>query len=285
MAQDDSLSLGVEGTSPYNETLALLGKRFSTRNFVQGGEGAITGDEKSAILKAALRAPTAGNMLAYSIIDITDQHILERLAVLCDNQPFIATAPLALIFVADYQKWTDLFDATDCERHIKEGKTKNPHAHTAPGQGALMLAINDALIAAQNAVIAAESLGIGSCYIGDIMEQGPALAELLNLPTYTFPAALVVFGRAKKQVAPTSHFIEGAVMSNGYERCSGQQLEERVRAITQWAPASRMSPEFPTYPEALFVRKHGSDFMAEMDASVQWWIDRWLSGLPTTEQR
>lgn len=284
MTQDDSLTLGVEGTSPYNETLALLGKRFSTRAFAQGSEGAVTGDEKSAILKAALRAPTAGNMLAYSIIDITDEHILERLSVLCDNQPFIATAPLALVFVADYQKWTDLFETTDCERHIKEGKTKNPNAHTAPGQGALMLAINDALIAAQNAVVAAESLGIGSCYIGDIMEQGPALADLLNLPPFTFPAAFVVFGRAKKLLSPTSHFIEGAVMSNTYERCSAELLEQRVREITEWAPASRLSPEYPTYPEALFVRKHGSDFMAEMDASVQWWIDRWLSGLPTTEQ-
>ena len=47
-------------------------------------------------------------------------------------------------------------------------KTANPRI---PGVGDLLLATTDATIAAQNAVVATESLGIGSCYIGDILEQ------------------------------------------------------------------------------------------------------------------
>ena len=57
-----------------------------------------------------------------------------------------------------------------------------------------MLGINDALIAAQNVVIAAESLGIGSCYIGDIMENYEIHKKLLNLPDYTFPACMLTLG-------------------------------------------------------------------------------------------
>ena len=55
-----------------------------------------------------------------------------------------------------------------------------------PGAGDLMLAVTDAAIAAQNAVVAAESFGIGSCYIGDIMENCEEQRRLLKLPEYVF---------------------------------------------------------------------------------------------------
>ena len=58
----------------------------------------------------------------------------------------------------------------------------------------LFLACCDALIAAQTAVIAAESLGIGTCYIGDIMENYEEHEELFGLPKYVFPIRLICFG-------------------------------------------------------------------------------------------
>ena len=60
---------------------------------------------KRDFLAATLRAPTAGNLMLYSIIDITDQATKDALAESCDNQPFIATAPMLWLFVADYQRW------------------------------------------------------------------------------------------------------------------------------------------------------------------------------------
>ena len=279
MYQDESLEIASEQYPLTNETLALLGKRFSTRNFAESTResSAIADQEKDTILKAALRAPTAGNLLAYSILDIVDEGRKEQLALLCDDQPFVARAPFALVFVADYQKWADMFRAADCARHIANGTVTTPDAQEAPGLGSLMLGINDAVIAAQNAVIAAESLGIGSCYIGDIMEKGPQIAELLELPQYTFPAAFVVFGRAKKALQPTSHFCKNAVMQNSYQRLEGAKLEQHIQEITEWAPSSRMNETLATYPEAVFVRKHTSVFMADMNESVRWWIDRWCA--------
>ena len=62
-----------------------------------------------------------------------------------------------------------------------------------------MLAVTDTAIAAQNAVTAAWSLGIGSCYIGDILEQVETHRTLLRLPEYVVPAALLVFGYPTQQ--------------------------------------------------------------------------------------
>ena len=65
---------------------------------------------------------------------------------------------------------------------------------TGPDEADLLLASSDALIAAQNTVISAEALGIGSCYIGDIMENYEIHKELFNLPPYVFPISMLCYG-------------------------------------------------------------------------------------------
>jgi nitroreductase len=91
-----------------------------------------------------------------------------------------------------------------------------------PGEGDLLLACCDALIAAQTAVIAAEALGIGSCYIGDVMERYECHRELLNLPRYTFPITLLCLGyptEAARELALTPRFPQACVhFKNQYRR-------------------------------------------------------------------
>ena len=84
-----------------NEILDALYARKSMRAYT--GEP-VSAEKKELILKAACEAPTAGNQQLYTILDITDQHIKDKLAVSCDNQPFIAEAEVVLIFCADCQK-------------------------------------------------------------------------------------------------------------------------------------------------------------------------------------
>ena len=95
-------------------------------------------------------------------------------------------APLVLVFCADCKKWYDAYLEAGCTPRT-------------PGVGDLMLAVTDAAIAAQNAVVAAESFGIGSCYIGDIMENCDTQRSLLYLPDYVFPAVMLVFGWPTQQ--------------------------------------------------------------------------------------
>ena len=161
-----------------NQTITQIKNRKSVRIFENKP---IEEDVKKEILNAAFEAPTAGGMMLYTILDITDKTLKEKLSITCDNQPFIANAPLVLIFLADYQRWYDSFCFEDC----------NPRK---PGEGDILLSCADAIIAAQNTVVAAESLGIGSCYIGDIIENYETVSELLELPDYVLPAAMVVYG-------------------------------------------------------------------------------------------
>lgn len=72
------------------------------------------------ILRAAIEAPTAGNMTLWSAIRVTDEAKKKRLSETCDNQPFIASAPLVLVFCADYKRWYDLFATLDLGEELRK---------------------------------------------------------------------------------------------------------------------------------------------------------------------
>lgn len=245
-----------------NEIIRDLHRRKSVRAFT---DQPVTAEEKQLILEAAMAAPTAGNQQMYTILDITDPDLKQRLSVTCDNQPFIAKAPLVLIFCADFQKWYDAFVEGGCSPR-------------KPGVGDLMLSVTDTVIAAQNAVTAAQSLGIGSCYIGDVMENCEIHRELLQLPEYVFPAAMVVFGRPTQQQIdrpkPERCKLSDIVCENAYRRKDGHALR---------AMFAGKHPNL-TYDEwaARFCnRKYNSDFSREMTRSVNEYLksfdhpDRW----------
>ena len=95
-----------------NTILSALTARKSVRVFT--GDP-ITADERGAILHAAFQAPTAGNQQLYTILDITDPALKATLADLCDHQPFIANAPLVLVFLADCRRWLNAYHAAGIE--------------------------------------------------------------------------------------------------------------------------------------------------------------------------
>lgn len=239
-----------------NEVIRQLYSRKSVRAYT---DQEITAEEKQAILRAAAEAPTAGNQQLYTILDITDQHIKERLVETCDHQPMIAQAKLVLIFCADCKKWYDAYVAVGCETR-------------KPGSGDLMLAVCDAMIAAQNAVTAAESLGIGSCYIGDIMENCEEQQELLCLPEYVFPVGMVIFGYPTEQQMrrpkPERVNMENIVHENGYKIMDARQLEE------MWTPRSG-EKGYVSWMQAFCNRKYNSDFSREMTRSVEKYLQQY----------
>ena len=232
-----------------NEVIRQLHSRKSVRVFE---DREIPAEVKAAILASACQAPTAGNQQLYTIVDITDQAIKEKLVDTCDHQPFIATAKLVLIFCADCRKWYKAFEAAGCEPRD-------------PGVGDLLLAVSDANIAAQNAVTAAESFGIGSCYIGDIMENCEAQRELLHLPEYVFPAAMLVFGyptqQQKDREKPRRAAMRHIVHENGYRDMDAEELKQLFSIR-----AEKISYE--AYMQRFCDRKYNSDFSREMSRSV-----------------
>lgn len=223
--------------------------------------------------RRSVRAPTAGNLMLYSILEVKDPAIKEKLAVSCDNQPFIARAPLILIFLADYQRWMDAFIASDvpatCER---KGETMR-----RPGEGDLLLACCDALIAAQTAVIAAESLGLGSCYVGDIMEQCAYHRALLDLPRYTFPVTLVCFGyptAAAKDRELSSRFPRRCIhFKDSYRRLDDEALHDMLESRRR----GRTMGDDTNVGQHTYARKFSADFTVEMTRSVREAIRVWTA--------
>jgi FMN reductase (NADPH)/FMN reductase [NAD(P)H] len=210
--------------------------------------------------------------MLYSILEIEDQALKDRLAVTCDDQPFIARAPWVLLFVADYQKWMDLFAACGCDElpGVPAGRT--------PGPGDLLLAVNDALIAAQNAVVAAESLGIGSCYIGDIMELGEEHAELLRLPRWTFPAALLCFGRPKTRPHRTERYERRVVQKDVYGRLTPGELTAMSADLDALHGVRESREGVRGCVQDVYARKFTAGFSVELNRSVGWWLERWTDG-------
>ena len=238
-----------------SRTTDELAARKSVRVFT---EREISADDKNLILSSATMAPSAGNQQLYTIIDVTDERIKRRLVKTCDDQPFIASAKMVLIFLADCKKWYDAFRFGGCEPR-------------KPGVGDLMLAVTDAAIAAQNAVTAAESLGIGSCYIGDIMENCEEQRKLLGLPEYVFPACMLVFGypteeqkvRIKPQRAALSHIVH----ENAYREMDAAELEDMLAYKSAALPYREWLARF-------CKRKYDSDFSREMSRSVAEYLEQ-----------
>ena len=238
-----------------NEVIQQLYRRKSIRVYT---EQEIGKTEKDAILRAAAEAPTAGNQQLYTILDITDQSLKEKLVETCDHQPMIAQAKMVLIFCADCKKWYDAYLAVGCQTR-------------KPGVGDLMLAVTDAMIAAQNAVTAAESLGIGSCYIGDIMENYEQQRQLLQLPEYVVPVGMLIFGypsqQQKNRPKPERVDQKFIVHENGYHPLSDQDLEE------MWTPRAG-EKGYEAWMQAFCNRKYNSDFSREMTRSVSKYLEQ-----------
>lgn len=113
--------------------------------------------------------------------------------------------------------------------------------------------------------MAAESLGIGSCYIGDIMENAETQQQLLGLPRYVFPAAMLVPGyptqHQKERAKPRRADMRHIVHENGYRDMDGAELEEMFGWKAQQKP-------YQEWMQAFCSRKYNSDFSHEMTRSV-----------------
>lgn len=241
-----------------NQTMEEIFNRKSVRAY---SDEPISEEERNLILQAALQAPTAGNMALYSIIDVQDQTLKDELAIRCDHQPFIAKAPMVLIFLADYQKWFDMFD---------EYVDEMPKLCEAD----LFLAIQDCVIAAQNTVVAAQSLGIGSCYIGDILENYEDNQKLLNLPKYAVPFVMVVFGKPTQQQKdrkkPERFEINDIVHIDTYH----QRSKEETKAIFA-KHFHQEQDQIAKQIQGFAKRKFLSDFRKEINRSSKAIVENW----------
>jgi len=133
------------------------------------------------VLEAAIRTSTTGNMQVYSIIVTKDVARKKELHKLHFGQDMVLQAPVLLTFNADFNRFNKW-----CEQRKAE-----------PGYDnflSFFTASIDALLAAQNATVAAESLGLGVCYLGTTTYQAGKLVDFFNLPQGVVPVTTLVIG-------------------------------------------------------------------------------------------
>lgn len=162
-------------TEIWNDVLTTLLSHRSVRAYL---DKPVPDEWLTQIIAAAQSAATSSNLQAWSVIAVRDEARKARMAELADNQAYIAKAPIFLVWCADLSR----------VKRIAQGKRQELAG--ADYLEAFLLAVVDASLAAQNAVVAAESLGLGICYIGALRDHPEKVAEELNLP----PGAFALFG-------------------------------------------------------------------------------------------
>lgn len=166
-----------------NNTIDLLKKHVSVRSFTQEK---IPQAQITELLLAAQAASSSSFLQSYTIIGIEEQAKKEKIAKLAGNQPFIADASHFFIFCGDLHRLNKMSQelGVDLKPNIE-------------GIDATLIGAVDAALVAQNMTIAAESLGLGVCYIGGVRDAINEIAELLELPEYVFPVFGLVMGYPK----------------------------------------------------------------------------------------
>lgn len=246
-----------------NETIEFLLNRKTVRNF---NDQPVTNEELSAIKACIKRSPSAGNMQDYSVIIVQDEVKREALSILCDNQPLIKKAPVSLIFLADYSRYARFYRLNNVD--MKD--------FPVPHYGSLNNAMIDATIAAQTASIACESLGIGNCYIGDIVAHVEEITSLLNIPPFTIPVAMLSIGHYDSVPSLVKPRIDDNFLFHVDEYLIPS--DEEINGIYE---ASRVpggyKDKVENFADFHYQYKTGASFSKDMNIGFQEYIQRFFN--------
>lgn len=174
------------GAVRHNPTLACLLSHRSVRSFLPDPlpEGTL-----EVLVAAAQSAPTSSNVQAFSVVAVTEPERKARLAALADNQKFILRAPLLLLWVADLARSHGV--------GARAGQTMEALDYLE----CFLLASVDAALGAQNAVVAAESMGLGTVYVGAMRNHPAEVAAEIGLPPRSFVVTGLAVGHPDPAVA------------------------------------------------------------------------------------
>ena len=156
------------------QILKFLNSHASVRRYA---DDPVTDVQITEIIQTAQRAPSSSNMQAYSIIVVRDPVKKEQLSQWCGNQPHVRECPVLLVFCPDLSR-------------LRKICLESGYRFRDEYFEYLLVAVVDAALAGQNALLATEAMGLGACMIGGIRNRPAEVAELLDLP----PRVFALFG-------------------------------------------------------------------------------------------
>ena len=176
-------------------TLQLMRRHGSVRKYK---DEPVPVEVVEAIVHAAQRGSTSSNLQVVSIVAVTEAAKRARLAEIC-GQEHVTQAPLVLVWCADL-------------RRLDRACELRGYTQVADYVENFLICTLDAGIAAQNGALAAESLGLGMCYIGSIRNNCQAVIDLLNLPRLVFPVVGMMVGWPAAQPAVRPRLPVSAIL-------------------------------------------------------------------------
>ncbi|MEK8132884.1 oxygen-insensitive NADPH nitroreductase [Paenibacillus filicis] len=202
-----------------NAVIELLQRHRSIRKFQPVP---LTPEQIQAIVGSAQMASTSSNVQAYSLIAISDEATKRELARLAGNQAYVADSGLFIVFCADLHR-------------IEEASKRHQDTFHTNTESFLVATI-DAALAAQNAAVAAESLGLGICYIGAIRNNPEEVSQLLKLPQLVYPVFGMCIGTPDQEPSYRPRLPQAGILHwNAYEETTMQQgIDEYDRTIHQY---------------------------------------------------
>jgi FMN reductase (NADPH) len=187
----------------------------------------LTVEQIEILVKCAQTASTSSFIQAYSIIGVKNRETKQRLAELAGNQSYVETNGHVFVFCADLH------------RHEVIGELEGKDLTTSlQSTEKFMVGLIDATLAAQNAFLAAEAMGLGGCYIGGIRNDLKAVCDLLKVPARVIPLFAIVVGYPLEQPDKKPRLpLQNVYHEESYEQDSAiyqQQLKEYNKTISAY---------------------------------------------------
>jgi nitroreductase len=174
----------------------------------------IADDLLNDLILCGQRASSSGNMQSWSVVITKDIERKKKLHKLHLEQDMILQAPVVLTFCSDFNRirqWLDL----------------NNSAQSFDDYLGFQTGLIDAVIAAQNTAVAAESHGLGICYMGTTQWAADKISEFLELPDYVVPVTSLVIGYPDEEVEEVRYRLpqEALVFKEKYPKRSDEEIK------------------------------------------------------------
>lgn len=176
------------------------------------------------VLESGLRGSSSGNMQTWSVIVTKDLELRKKLHPIHMRQDMILQAPVTLTFCADFGRMMRWIDLRQAPRSFDD-------------LIGFIVAASDAFIAAQNMAIAAESHGLGICYMGTTLWAADEIAELMKLPKFVIPVTSMVMGYPNEAPSKRDRLaLSTVVHQETYRQDSDEQILQQYqkREVDGW---------------------------------------------------
>jgi FMN reductase (NADPH) len=161
-----------------NTVIDVIRSHGSVRNY---RPDPLPAETVEIVVAAAQRASTSSNLQLWTAVAVTDASRRAEMSELCGGQAHIREAPVFIAWCADLQRMDRACELRGYQQAAQYVEN-------------FLVAAVDCAIAAQTAAIAAESLGLGMCYIGAIRNNPAGVIKLLKLPRLVFPITGMTLG-------------------------------------------------------------------------------------------